>query len=132
METSLYLLLMHSFRHWFRDTLMQCGNPCEAKLCLNWLRRISANILNLYVRRYVLLTGPVTNGCRAGITLIGTDYISIVPILVIKLHPSLVRDIARWQENQLFMQSLPEACNQHLDASTWTRVFATDVHSIRE
>jgi RNase E specificity factor CsrD len=46
---------------------------------------------------------------------------------IIKLHPGLVRDINKRTENQLFVQSLVEACN-----GTQTRVFATGVRTKSE
>ena len=117
-------LLQPGFAVWLRNTLMQCEKSqrqhimfelVEASLCQHLVR------LRPTLR---LLTGL---GCRlavsqAGLTMVSTAYITAVPVTMIKLHPGLVRDIDRRSENQLFVQSLPEAC-----IGTSTRVFATGV-----
>ncbi|MGL9722805.1 RNase E specificity factor CsrD [Sodalis sp. (in: enterobacteria)] len=122
-------LLQRDFRHWSRDTLMQCGKSVRSQIMFELVEADLCQHLEPLRPALRLLTGL---GClltvnRAGMTLVSTGYISMVPISVIKLHPGLVRDIDRRQENQLFVQSLPEAC-----IGTRTRVFATGVRSARE
>ncbi|CAK9883656.1 MAG: RNase E specificity factor CsrD [Candidatus Erwinia impunctatus] len=71
-------------------------------------------------------------GCRiainqAGLTVVSASYIKQCDIELIKLHPSLIRNIERRTENQLFVQSLLESCN-----GTSTRIFAAGVRTKAE
>ncbi len=68
-------------------------------------------------------------GCRlavsqAGLTVVSTSYIKSLPVELVKLHPGLVRNIDKRDENQLFVQSLTGAC-----AGTRAQVFATGVRT---
>jgi len=59
---------------------------------------------------------------QAGLTLVSTSWIKALDAELLKLHPSLVRNIEKRPENQLLVQSLVEACK-----GTRTRVFATGI-----
>ncbi|KSB87039.1 hypothetical protein LFZ31_05260 [Salmonella enterica subsp. enterica serovar Newport str. S09097] len=61
---------------------------------------------------------------QAGLTLVSTSWIKALNVELLKLHPSLVRNIEKRTENQLLVQSLVEAC-----AGTPTQVYETGVRS---
>ncbi len=61
---------------------------------------------------------------QAGLTLVSTSWIKALNVELLKLHPSLVRNIEKRTENQLLVQSLVEAC-----AGTPTQVYATGARS---
>lgn len=119
-------LLRKPFQLWLRDTLLQCEKSrrrrimielAEADLCLHIDR------LRPVMR---LLAGL---GCRlavsqAGLTVVSTSYIKSLPVELVKLHPGLVRNIDKRDENQLFVQSLTGACE-----GTRAQVFATGVRT---
>lgn len=64
---------------------------------------------------------------QAGLTLVSTSWIKELNVELLKLHPSLVRNIDKRTENQLLVQSSVEACS-----GTPTQVYATGVRSRSE
>ncbi len=105
-------LLKHSFQIWLRDNLLERTKEQR--------KRIIFELAEADVCQYSDRLRPVARlltavGCRlgimqAGLTVVSTSYIKIMPIEVIKLHPGLVRNIDRRSENQLFVDSLVSAC----------------------
>ncbi|XBS69412.1 EAL domain-containing protein [Acerihabitans sp. KWT182] len=129
LTVSIDSLLRRGFLVWLRNTLMQCEKSRRRQIMFELVEADLCQHLMLLRPALRLLTGL---GCRiavvqAGLTMVSTAYITTVPIAMIKLHPGLVRDIDRRSENQLFVQSLPEAC-----IGTPTRVFATGVRTRSE
>ncbi len=119
-------LLQRDFRLWLRNTLMQCAKSQRRQIMFEL---VEADLCQHMVRLRPVLRLLDALGCRlnvvqAGLTVVSTAYISAVTISIIKLHPGLAREIDRRAENQLFVQSLPEAC-----VGTATRVFATGVRT---
>jgi len=118
-----------TFQRWIRNTLMQCQKSirsriifelAEADVCqhIGRLRNIVRLITALGVR--VAVT-------QAGLTVVSTTYIKLLDVTLIKLHPGLVRNIAKRTENQLIVKSLVESCN-----GSRTRVFASGVRTRSE
>ncbi|WP_413739761.1 RNase E specificity factor CsrD [Sodalis sp. RH14] len=119
-------LLQRDFRLWLRNTLMQCEKTQRRQIMFEL---VEADLCQHLVRLRPVLRLLDALGCRlsvvqAGLTVVSTAYISAVTISLIKLHPGLAREIDRRAENQLFIQSLPEAC-----VGTATQVFATGVRT---
>ncbi|MEI7352656.1 EAL domain-containing protein, partial [Pectobacterium parmentieri] len=122
-------LLQKPFLRWLNEILLQC--PKTQRQCILF------ELAEADVCQYIGRLRPVLNvilelGCRlavtqAGLTLVSTTYIKSLPVEVIKLHPGLVRSLERRPENQLFVQSLTEACK-----GTQTRVFAAGVRTKEE
>lgn len=129
MPVSVDSLLQKPFIHWLQDTLLQC--PKQQR------QRILFELAEADVCQYIGRLRPALNlvlglGCRlavtqAGLTLVSTTYIKSLPVEIIKLHPGLVRSLERRPENQLFVQSLTEACK-----GTQTMVFAAGVRTKEE
>ncbi|NDL63496.1 RNase E specificity factor CsrD [Acerihabitans arboris] len=119
-------LLQRDFRLWLRNTLMQCAKLHRRQIMFEL---VEADLCQHLVRLRPVLRLLDALGCRlsvlqAGLTVVSTAYITTVPVAIIKLHPGLAREIDRRAENQLFIQSLPEAC-----IGSATRVFATGVRT---
>ncbi|MBN3143757.1 RNase E specificity factor CsrD [Pectobacterium brasiliense] len=122
-------LLQKPFLRWLKEMLLQC--PKTQRQCILF------ELAEADVCQYIGRLRPVLNlilglGCRlavtqAGLTLVSTTYIKSLPVEIIKLHPGLVRSLERRPENQLFVQSLTEACK-----GTQTRVFAAGVRTKEE
>ncbi|WP_315708679.1 RNase E specificity factor CsrD [Brenneria uluponensis] len=122
-------LLQRPFLHWLRETLLQC--PKKQR------QRIFFELAEADVCQYIGRLRPILSlisglGCRlavtqAGLTLVSTTYIKSLQIEIIKLHPGLVRSLEKRLENQLFVQSLTEACK-----GTHVKVFAVGVRTKSE
>ncbi|PWC20293.1 RNase E specificity factor CsrD [Brenneria roseae subsp. roseae] len=129
MPVSVDSLLQKPFIRWLRETLMQC--PKKQR------QRILFELAEADVCQYIGRLRPILDlvlglGCRlavtqAGLTLVSTTYIKSLSVEMIKLHPGLVRSLERRPENQLFVQSLTEACK-----GTQTTVFAAGVRTKEE
>nr|WP_318380650.1 RNase E specificity factor CsrD [uncultured Enterobacter sp.] len=122
-------LIRPQFQRWLRDTLMQCEKSqrkriifelAEADVCQHISRLQS-------VVRLMTALGARIVVAQAGLTLVSTSWIKALDVELLKLHPSLVRNIGKRTENQLLVQSLVEACK-----GTQTRVFATGIRSKSE
>ena len=122
-------LIRPPFQRWLRDTLMQCEKShrmrilfelAEADVCQH-ISRLQPAI------RLIKALGVRVAVAQAGLTVVSTAYIKELDVEIVKLHPGLVRNIEKRTENQLFAQSLVEACN-----GTQTRVFATGIKSRSE
>ncbi|ATA25657.1 RNase E specificity factor CsrD [Brenneria goodwinii] len=122
-------LLQKTFLSWLQEALLQC--PKKQRQCILF------ELAEADVCQYIGRLRPALHliqgfGCRlavaqAGLTLVSTTYIKSLRVEVIKLHPGLVRSIERRPENQLFVQSLTEACK-----GTRTKVFAAGVRTKQE
>ncbi len=105
-------LIDQDFRIWLRYELMQIPK----KLLDNLIIEISESQVSRYKEQ---LLGPMAAlkklGCRlavdhAGQDVVSTQYIKEFNIDLLKLHPSLVRDIQSRQVNQLAIRSLLGGC----------------------
>ncbi|PLR32365.1 RNase E specificity factor CsrD [Chimaeribacter californicus] len=122
-------LLQRPFQQWLRDTLLQCEKSQR--------RRIMIELAEADLCQHIDRLRPVLRllhglGCRlvvaqAGLTVVSTTYIKSLPVELVKLHPGLVRSIDRRVENQLFVQSLVNACD-----GTQVQVFASGVRTAEE
>ncbi|WKZ92029.1 RNase E specificity factor CsrD [Chimaeribacter arupi] len=122
-------LLQRPFQQWLRDTLLQSEK--------NQRRRIMIELAEADLCQHIDRLRPVLRllhglGCRlvvaqAGLTVVSTTYIKSLPVELVKLHPGLVRSIDRRVENQLFVQSLVNACD-----GTQVQVFAAGVRTAEE
>lgn len=122
-------LLQRPFWRWLQEVLLQC--PKQQR------QRILFELAESDVCQYIERLRPILNtlvglGCRlavtqAGLTLVSTTYIKTLQVEIIKLHPGLVRRFERRTENQLFVQSLIEACK-----GTSAKVFAAGVRTQEE
>lgn len=122
-------LLQRAFRQWLRDTLLQCEKSQRQRILIELAEADLCQHIDRLRPVLRLLRGL---GCRiavaqAGLTVVSTAYIKTLPIELVKLHPGLVRSIDRRVENQLFVQSLADAC-----AGTQVRLFAAGVRTVEE
>lgn len=129
MQVTVESLIRPRFQRWLRDTLMQCEKSqrkriifelAEADVCQHISRLQS-------IVRLINALGARVAVTQAGLTLVSTSWITALDVEILKLHPSLVRNIEKRTENQLLVQSLVEACK-----GTRTRVFATGIGSLSE
>lgn len=129
MPVSVESLLRPSFQRWLRYSLMECEKSqrqriifelAEADMCQHISR------LQPVIRMFKAL-GVRTAIVRAGLTVVSNTWIKTLNIELIKLDAGVVRNIEKRTENQLFVQSLVEACN-----GTQTRVFGTGVRTTSE
>ncbi|WP_130832139.1 RNase E specificity factor CsrD [[Erwinia] mediterraneensis] len=122
-------LLQRPFVRWLQKVLLQCPKAQR--------KRFLFELAESDVCQHTSRLMPVFRmlrafGCRiavnqAGLTVVSSAYIRLLPLELIKLDPGLVRNIERRTENQLFVQSLLEVCKP-----TATQVFATGVRSREE
>jgi RNase E specificity factor CsrD len=117
-------LIRVPFQRWLRDTLMQCEKSLRKRIIFELAEAdVCQHISRLQpVIRLVQALGVRVAIVQAGLTVVSTTYIKDLDVELIKLHPGLVHNIEKRTENQLFVQSLVEACN-----GTQTQVFATGV-----
>lgn len=117
-------LLRVPFQRWLRDALMQCEKSLRRRIIFELAEAdVCQHISRLQpVIRLIKALGSRVAITQAGLTVVSTTYIKDLDVELIKLHPGLVRNIGKRTENQLFVQSLVEACN-----GTQTQVFATGV-----
>lgn len=117
-------LLRVPFQRWLRDTLMQCEKSLRRRIIFELAEAdVCQHISRLLpIIRLIKALGSRVAITLAGLTVVSTAYIKELDVELIKLHPGLVRNIEKRTENQLFVQSLVEACN-----GTQTQVYATGV-----
>lgn len=122
-------LIRVPFQRWLRDTLMQCEKSLRKRIIFELAEADVCQHINRLqpVVRLIKALGSRIAIVQAGLTVVSTTYIKVLDVELIKLHPGLVRNIEKRTENQLFVQSLVEACN-----GTQTRVFATGVKTRSE
>ncbi|KAA8999215.1 RNase E specificity factor CsrD [Affinibrenneria salicis] len=122
-------LLQPPFLRWLQEALLHYTKEQR--------RRILFELAEADVCQYMGRLQPVLDklgkmGCRlavtqAGLTLVSCTYIRSLTVEIIKLHPGLVRNLEQRTENQLYIQSLTEACK-----GSGTQVFAAGVRSKAE
>ncbi|WP_058910784.1 RNase E specificity factor CsrD [Entomohabitans teleogrylli] len=119
-------LIRTPFQRWLRDTIMQCEKSTRRRIILELDEAdVCQHIGRLQnVIRLIKALGARVAVVHAGLTIVSTTYIHELGIELIKLDPGLVRNIDKRTENQLFVQSLVEACKD-----TRTRVFATGLRT---
>lgn len=119
-------LIRPQFQRWLRDTLMQCEKSQRKRIIFELAEAdVCQHISRLQpVVRLMTALGARIVVAQAGLTLVSTSWIKALDVELLKLHPSLVRNIEKRTENQLLVQSLVEACK-----GTHTRVFATGIRS---
>lgn len=119
-------LIRAPFQRWLRDTLMQCEKSLRKRIIFELAEAdVCQHISRLQsVIRLIKALGSRVAIVQAGLTVVSTAYIKALDVELIKLHPGLVRNIEKRTENQLFVQSLVEACN-----GTQTQVFATGIRT---
>ena len=122
-------LIRPPFQRWLRDTLMQCEKSQRMRILFELAEAdVCQHISRLQpVVRLIKALGVRIAVAQAGLTVVSTAYIKELDVEIIKLHPGLVKNIEKRTENQLFAQSLVEACN-----GTQTRVFATGIRTRSE
>ncbi len=122
-------LIRVPFQRWLRDTLMQSEKSLRKRIIFELAEAdVCQHISRLRpVLRLIRALGARVAVVQAGLTVVSTAYIKELDVELIKLHPGLVRKIEERTENQLFVQSLVEACS-----GTQTRVFATGVRKRSE
>lgn len=122
-------LIRPQLQRWLRDTLMQCEKSQRKRIIFELAEAdVCQHISRLQpVVRLMTALGARIVVAQAGLTLVSTSWIKALDVELLKLHPSLVRNIGKRTENQLLVQSLVEACK-----GTQTRVFATGIRSKSE
>lgn len=122
-------LIRVPFQRWLRDTLMQTEKSLRKRIIFELAEADVCQHINRLqpVLRLIKALGGRVAIVQAGLAVVSTAYIKELDVELIKLHPSLVRKIEKRTENQLFVQSLVEACN-----GTQTHVFATGVRKRSE
>ncbi|EOT8833583.1 RNase E specificity factor CsrD [Escherichia fergusonii] len=126
LEVTVESLIRPRFQRWLRDTLMQCEKSQRKRIIIELAEAdVGQHISRLQsVLRLVHALGVRVAVTQAGLTLVSTTWIKELNVELLKLHPSLVRNIEKRTENQLLVQSLVEACT-----GTNTQVYATGVRS---
>lgn len=126
---SAFSLTRSAFQRWLRDMLMQHEKSQRRRIIFELAEAdVCQHITHLQnVIRLLRALGVRIAVVQAGLTVVSTAWVSMLDVEIIKLHPGLVRHIEKRTENQLFVQSLVEACK-----GTRTRVFATGIRSQNE
>lgn len=129
MQVTVESLIRPRFQRWLRDTLMQCEKSQRKRIIFELAEAdVCQHISRLQpVIRLMNALGVRIAVTQAGLTLVSTSWIKELNVGLLKLHPSLVRNIEKRTENQLLVQSLVEACT-----GTHTQVYATGVRSRSE
>ena len=122
-------LLCRTFQLWLQNTLMQCEKSLRSRIIFELAEEDVCQHISLLrpVIRFITALGGRVAVINAGLTVVSTSYIKALDIELVKLHPAVVRNIGKQTKNQLFLQSLVEACN-----GTRAQVFATGVRSLSE
>jgi len=128
-QVSIESLIRPSFQDWLRNSLVQCEKLLRSRIIFELAEEDVCQHISLlrpFIKLITGLGGQVAV-IHAGLTMISTSYIKMLDIELIKLHPAIVRNIGKQTENQLFLQSLVEACN-----GTRAHVFASGVRTLSE
>jgi len=128
-QVSVESLIRAPFQRWLRDALMQSEKSLRRRILFELAEAdVCQHISRLQpVIRLIKALGVRIAVSQAGLTVVSASYIKELDVELIKLHPGLVRNIEKRTENQLFVQSLVEACN-----GTQTQVFAVGVRTRSE
>lgn len=122
-------LIRPPFQRWLRDSLMQCEKSQRKRILFELAEADVCQHINRLqpVVRLIQALGARIAIVQAGLTLVSTSYISALNVEIVKLHPGLVRNIEKRTENQLFVQSLVEACS-----GTQAQLFAVGIRTRSE
>ncbi len=122
-------LIRPRFQRWLRDTLMQCEKSQRKRIIFELAEAdVCQHISRLQpVVRLINALGVNVAVTQAGLTMVSTNWIKQLDVSLIKLHPGLVRNFEKRNENQLLVQSLVEACK-----GTATQVFASGIRTKSE
>ncbi|MCF7353817.1 RNase E specificity factor CsrD [Vibrio sp. CK2-1] len=117
------------YRRWLRDELLQIPTEARHRLSFSFIERNLVTDLDVMRPVLKMLSGL---GCQiivnqVGRTIVSTHYIKTLPISYLKLHRSLVKQIDRRSENQLFIRSILGSC---IDSNT--KVIAVGVETENE
>ncbi|NBC98436.1 RNase E specificity factor CsrD [Atlantibacter hermannii] len=128
-SVSVESLIRPPFQRWLRDTLMQCEKSQRKRILFELAEADVCQHINRLqpVVRLIQALGARIAVVQAGLTVVSTSYIDDLNVEVVKLHPGLVRNIEKRTENQLFVQSLVEACS-----GTQAQLFAAGIRSRSE
>ncbi|WMY74811.1 RNase E specificity factor CsrD [Buttiauxella selenatireducens] len=128
-QVSVESLIRAPFQRWLRDALMQSEKSLRRRILFELAEAdVCQHISRLQpVIRLIKALGARVAVSQAGLTVVSASYIKELDVELIKLHPGLVHNIEKRTENQLFVQSLVEACN-----GTQTQVFAVGVRTRSE
>lgn len=114
---------------WLRYELLQLTKGSRQKLSFEFIEGALIRDLDFMKPVIKMLSGL---GCtvivnQVGRTIVSTHYVKDLPITYLKLHRSLVKQIDRKNENQLFIRSLIGAC-----VDTPSSVIAVGVETQKE
>ncbi|OEF28479.1 RNase E specificity factor CsrD [Vibrio rumoiensis] len=117
------------YLRWFRNELLQLPKALRQQLSFEFVEGSLINDLDVMRPIIKMLSGL---GCtiivnQVGRTIVSTHYIKDLPITFLKLHRSLVKQIDRRNENQLFIRSLLGSC-----VDSGTAVIAVGVETKNE
>jgi RNase E specificity factor CsrD len=129
LQVSVESLIRPRFQRWLRDTLMQCEKSQRKRIIFELAEAdVCQHISRLQpVVRLINALGARIAVIQAGLTLVSTSWIKQLEVELIKLDPSLVRNIEKRSQNQLLVQSLVEATK-----GTTMQVFAPGIRSRSE
>ena len=128
-QVSIDSFMRASFRDWVRNSLIQCEKSLRSRIIFELAEEDVCQHISLLRPMIKLITalGGQIAVIHAGLAVASTSYIKVLDIGLIKLHPAVVRNIGKQAENQLFLQSLVEACH-----GTRAHVFASGVRTLSE
>lgn len=128
-QVSIKSLLSPVFQDWLRNSLMQCEKSLRSRIIFELAEEHVCQYLSKLrpIIKIIITLGAQVAVIHAGLTVVSTSYIKMLNVELIKLHPVVVRNIGKEKKNQLFVQSLVEACS-----GTRTRVFASGVRTLSE
>ncbi|WP_413285734.1 RNase E specificity factor CsrD [Vibrio sp. MA40-2] len=114
---------------WMRDELLQLTAATRRKLSFEFVEGQLVDNLE-YIRPLIRMLSALE--CvviveQVGRTITSTHYIEELEVNYLKLHRSLVKNIDKRQENQLFIRSLIGACE-----GTKTQVIAVGVEQVKD
>jgi diguanylate cyclase/phosphodiesterase len=129
LQVSVESLIRPRFQRWLRDSLMQCEKSQRKRIIFELAEAdVCQHISRLQpVVRLINALGARIAVIQAGLTLVSTNWIKQLEVELIKLDPSLVRNIEKRSQNQLLVQSLVEATK-----GTTMQVFAPGIRSRSE
>lgn len=107
MQTTVESLIRPRFQRWLRDTLMQCEKSLRKRIIIELAEAdVCQHISRLQpVIRLMNALGVRIAVTQAGLTLVSTSWIKELNVELLKLHPSLVRNIDKRTENQLWCKA---------------------------
>lgn len=128
-QVSIDSFMRASFQDLVRNLLMQCEKSLRSRIIFELAEEDVCQHISLLrpMIKLIASLGVQIAVIHAGLAVASTSYIKVLDIELIKLHPAVVRNIGKQTENQLFLQSLVEACH-----GTRAHVFASGVRTLSE